>query len=228
MDDVVAAAIDIADAEGLAAVTMRRLARALGVAPMSLYTYVPGKAELLDLMLDTVYGRMPRADLAGLPWRERVTAVATENRDLFRRHPWAATVTTSRPPLGPGQMAKYEHELSAFTGLDLADVDLDAALTFVLGFVQAAARAEAEFAAAGRDSGMTDEQWWESARPYLARVLDPAAYPTATRVGAAAGAAHGAAYDPDHAYEFGLRRVLDGLAALVSPDGGAGPDPSGG
>jgi hypothetical protein len=144
---------------------------------------------------------------------------------MFRAHPWAAGVSTSRPPLGPGLMAKYEHELAAFTGLGLADVDLDAALTFVLGFVAAAARAEAEFAAAGRDSGLTDEQWWESARPYLARVFDPAAYPTAARVGAAAGSAHGAAYSPDHAYEFGLRRVLDGLAALVSPDGVADADP---
>jgi AcrR family transcriptional regulator len=225
VDGVVAAAIELADAEGLAAVTMRRLARSLGVAPMSLYTYVPGKAELLDLMLDSVYARMSRPDLAGLGWRERVTAVATENRDLFRRHPWAATVSTSRPPLGPGQLAKYEHELTAFAGLGLGDVDLDAALTFVLGFVQAAARAEAEFAAAGRDTGLTEAQWWESAGPSLARLVDPAAYPTATRVGTAAGLAHGGAYHPDHAYDFGLGRVLAGLAALVSPDGVADPDP---
>src|SRR6266568_3307462 len=84
---------------GLGSVTMRAVAHALGVVPMSLYTYVPGKAELLDLMLDTVYRQMPRGDLSGMPWRERLAAVAQANRDLFTLHPWIAEVSTSRPPL---------------------------------------------------------------------------------------------------------------------------------
>ncbi|HEX5113850.1 MAG TPA: helix-turn-helix domain-containing protein [Pseudonocardiaceae bacterium] len=96
VDGLVAAAIEVADGRGLAAVTMRRVARSLGVAPMSLYTYVPGNAELLDLMLDAVYARMSRTDLAGRSWRAQVTAVAPENGELFRRHPWAAMVSTSR------------------------------------------------------------------------------------------------------------------------------------
>jgi hypothetical protein len=62
---------------------------------------------------------------------------------------------------------------------------------------------------------MNDEQWWSINAPLLTRVLDSSAYPTAVRVGAAAGAAHGSAYNPDHAYEFGLQRVLDGLGALI-------------
>jgi AcrR family transcriptional regulator len=86
-DRVAAAAIALADSDGLGSVTMRAVAHALGVVPMSLYTYVPGKAELLDLMLDTVYRQMPRGDLSGLPWRERLAAVAHENRDMFTRHP---------------------------------------------------------------------------------------------------------------------------------------------
>ena len=61
----------------------------------------------------------------------------------------------------------------------------------------------------------TDTEWWERAGPLLARAVDPARYPLAARVGAAAGEAHGAAYDPEHAYAFGLERVLDGLAALI-------------
>ena len=76
---------------------MRAVANALGVVPMSLYTYVPGKAELLDLMLDMVYRQMPRGDLSGMPWRERLAAVAQENRDLFTLHPSIAEVSTSRP-----------------------------------------------------------------------------------------------------------------------------------
>jgi AcrR family transcriptional regulator len=215
IDQVVTAAVELADAEGLPAVTMRRVAQMLGVAPMSLYTYVPGKAELLDLMLDSIYGGMPRANLSDMSWRDRVTAVAEENLDLYQQHPWAATVSTSRPPLGPGMMAKYEHELTAFAGLGLDDVDMDAALTFVLGFVQAMARAALDATSVQRDSAMTDEQWWTANQPFLAHVFDPTKYPTAARVGAAAGAAYQGAYSPSHAYDFGLQRVLDGLAALI-------------
>ena len=102
MQTNVAAAIRLADGGGLAAVTIRAVARAVGAAPMSLYTYVPGKAELLDLMLDAAYAAMPRADTSARGWRERVRAVAEENRVLFADHPWAARVGTGRPPLGPG------------------------------------------------------------------------------------------------------------------------------
>jgi AcrR family transcriptional regulator len=220
---VVDAATELADAQGLDAVTMRQVARALGVVPMTLYTYVPGKSELLDLMLDAAYARMPRTDTAGQPWRQRLAAIAAENRRLFEVHPWAAAISTIRPPLGPGQMAKYEHELSAFGSLGLDDVTIDDCLTYLLSFVQACARAAADARDTQRDSAMDDEQWWATNAPLLARVFDESAYPTAARVGAAAGAAHGSAYSPGHAYDFGLQRVLDGLAALIgNPAGPAG------
>lgn len=215
LDAVVAAATRLADQEGLDAVTMRRLAQVLEVAAMTLYTYIPGRAELLDLMLDAVYAEMPRTDTSGQPWRARLTAVAAENRALFDAHPWAAHVSTLRPPLGPGLMAKYEHELAALDGLGLDDVVLDDSLTHLLSFVQAAARAIADAASARQDSAMDDEQWWAANAPLLARVLDERAYPRATRIGTAAGTARGSAHDPDHAYRFGLQRVLDGLAVLV-------------
>ena len=213
---VVATAIEMADAEGLAAVSMRGLAGALGVAPMSLYTYVPTKAELLDLMLDAVYLAMPREPWGRKGWRSRATAVAEANRALFDQHPWAAEISTSRPPLGPGQLAKYEHELRALEATGLDDVQLDGALTFLLDFVRAWARSAHEVEAGRRASGMTDEAWWEATAPVLERAVDPEAYPTATRVGTAAGEAHGSAYAPDAVWRFGLDRVLDGLAALVA------------
>jgi AcrR family transcriptional regulator len=215
IDAVVDAAIELADAQGLDAVTMRQVARTFGVVPMTLYTYVPGKAELLDLMLDAAYARMPRTDTSGQPWRQRLAAIAAENWHLFEIHPWAAAVSTIRPPLGPGQMAKYEHELSAFDGLGLDDVSVDDCLAYLLSFVQACARAAADARNMQRESAVDDRQWWSANAPLLARVLDENAYPTATRVGMAAGAAHGSAYNPDHAYDFGLQRVLDGLAALI-------------
>jgi AcrR family transcriptional regulator len=215
VDRIVASATALADADGLDAVTMRLLAADLGVVPMTLYTYVPGKAELLDLMLDAAYQRMPRTDTTGQPWQQRVTAIADENRALFEAHPWTAAITTGRPPLGPGLMAKYEHELAALDGLGLDDIQMDAALIHLLAFVQAWARAAGDFQATRQDTAMDEEQWWAASGPLLQKVLDPGAYPLAARVGTAAGTAHRGAYDPQHAYDFGLRTILDGLAALM-------------
>ena len=214
---VVEAATALADQEGLGAVTMRRVAQHLGVSAMTLYTYVPGKAELVDLMLDAAYRRLPLTDTTGRPWRARLTAVAEENRALYLAHPWASAVSVLRPPLGPGLMAKYEHELGALDGLGLSDLETDDALTFLLSFVQANARATVDARAAELDSAMNDEQWWAANAPLLGQVLDETAYPLAVRVGRAAGAAQGSAHDPERAYRFGLHRLLDGLAALVDP-----------
>jgi AcrR family transcriptional regulator len=220
IERIVAAAVAIADASGLDAVTMRKVAQALDVAPMSLYTYVPGKSELLDLMLDTVCGEMTRTEPAGSGWRARLEAIAGDNFALYEKHPWVAAVSAVRPPLGPGVTAKYEYELRALDGLGLDDVEMDAALTFLLGFVESCARAALAARAVQQDSAMSDEQWWAANEPLLAKLFDAERYPTAVRVGAAAGAAYQAAFSPAHAYEFGLRRVLDGLGVLIEARAG--------
>ncbi len=214
VDDVVTRAITIADGEGLDAVTMRRLAGDLGVSPMALYGYVPGKAELLDLMLDDRYAAMPRPAHGRAGWRRRLRTVAEANRDLYAAHPWAALVSTGRPPLGPGLMAKYEHELAAVEGTGLDDVEMDAAITLIVSFTRANAL-DAAAARAALTAGRTDAEWWEENAPLLDQVLDPARYPLASRVGTAAGEAHGAAHDSAHAFAFGLERILDGIAALI-------------
>jgi AcrR family transcriptional regulator len=197
VDAVVEAAIALADEAGIEAVTMRAVAERLGVSAMTIYTYLPGKAELLDLMLDALWLAMPREAGAS------IRAVADANRKLYDQHPWAARVTTARPPLGPGLLAKYDHELRAFDGLGLSDVDMDAALTLVLGFVQGIAAQE--------PASTPDAEWWEAAGPLLAEVVDPDRYPLASRVGTAAGEAQGGAYDAERAYEFGLARIIEGL-----------------
>ena len=223
---IVQSATAIADGEGLEALTMRRLAKSLGVGPMALYTYVPGKAELLDLMLDAVYAEMPRDAWGDDSWREKLATVARDNRALFEAHPWAAEISTSRPPLGPGLMAKYEHELSALASAGLDDVDTDAALTFLLDFVRSWALNARAAHATRRDTGMSDEQWWTANAPLLERIVDEEAFPTAARVGAAAGAAQGGAYSPERAWQFGLERVLDGLKAVIdraTSEKGSGP-----
>ena len=215
VDRIVTAAVALADTEGLAALSMRRVAERLGVGTMSLYTHVPGKAELLDAMVDAVQAETPRPDDVPGGWRERLTRIARDNFDLHLRHPWLLEVATHRAVLGPHVAAKYDYELRAVDGIGLTDPEMDSVLTLVLGHVRAAARVTVDADLTRRRTGLTDEQWWQAAAPFLAKVLDPRRFPTAARVGAAAGEAHGAAYDGEHALTFGLDRILDGVEALV-------------
>jgi AcrR family transcriptional regulator len=213
VDLIVRTAIEIADTTGLAALSMRRVAERLNVGTMSLYTYVPGKAELLDVMLDTVFDETtePTQDT----WRARLEHIARENLGLYQRHPWLTQVATSRPVLGPNTIAKYDRELRAIDGIGLTDLEMDSVLTLIGGYVHGAARGAADAKAAERSTGMSDEQWWYAHVPFLERIMDARRYPTAARVGSAAGEAHQAAYNPEHAFEFGLSCVLDGVEMLV-------------
>ena len=214
--EIVRVAVEVADAEGLEALSMRRVAERLGISTMSLYTYVPGKGELLDAMLDEVMGETVGPDETSGGWRERLELVARRNWELYHRHPWMLQVAaTSRPPLGPNVIAKYDYELRAVDGIGLTEVEMDSVLTLVLGHAEGAARRAVVAAQLERRTGTTDDEWWAANAPLLEKVFDAERYPTAVRVGAAAGAAYGAAYDPEHAFEFGLGCVLDGVEALV-------------
>ncbi|WP_233520332.1 TetR/AcrR family transcriptional regulator [Prauserella sp. PE36] len=215
LDDVVASALAIADAEGLAAVSMRRVASDLGVTAMSLYGYVPGKAELIDLLVDRVVGEVDIS--AALPdgWRARLEHVARQNWDLSLRHPWLLQVSSSRPVLGPNMIAKYDYELRAVAGLGLTSVEMDLVVTLITDYTHGAARNAVEAARAGQQTGQTDLEWWEEYSPLLEKVFDPERYPTAAQVGGEVGAEYQAASDPSSAFEFGLRRVLDGVGVLI-------------
>ncbi|SCG67763.1 TetR/AcrR family transcriptional regulator [Micromonospora halophytica] len=224
VERIVRAAIEVADTEGLAALSMRRVAERLAVGTMSLYTHVPGKGELLDVMLDTVYGETTRPPDVGGGWRGRLEQIARENWALYLRHPWLLQVATTRPPLGPNVTAKYEYELRAVEGVGLTDLEMDAVITLVDGYVHGAVRGAVEAAQAAQRTGMTDEQWWRAHAPYLEKVMDPQRFPTAARVGSAAGQEYQGPSDPARAFEFGLARILDGVAVLIGErQGGAGP-----
>ncbi|MDA0635266.1 TetR/AcrR family transcriptional regulator [Nonomuraea sp. MCN248] len=223
VDRIVRAAVEVADAEGLQGLSMRRVAEKLGVGTMSLYTYVPGKPELLDLMLDTVYGETARPEDVPGGWRGRLELIARENWALYLRHPWLLQVAVSRPVLGPNLTAKYDYELRAVDGIGLTDVEMDSVITLITGFVHGTARGAVEAAQAESQTGMSDEQWWAAHAPFFGRIADPARFPTAARVGQATGESLGAAYSAEHAFTFGLARVLDGIQALVDGRTQAGP-----
>lgn len=219
---IVAAGIELADADGLAALSMRRVAERLGVGAMSLYTHVPGRPDLVQLMTDTALGGL-YADVdepARAPggWRGGMEFVARRNWELYLRHPWLLDVAGSRPVLGPNTSLKYEAELRPLDGIGLSDLEMDSVLTLVLTHVTGTASALAAASRASAESGMTDEQWWLEHAPVLTALIDPTLFPVAGRVGTASSQEYNAAGDPVHALSFGLRCILDGVARLLPED----------
>lgn len=208
--DVVARAMALGDSGGLDAVTIRATAESLSMSPMSVYTHVNSRDDLLVLMVDAAHASAALPPFGRTSWRARVRRVADANLALLRAHPWLLDVNDDRVALGPGTIAKYDHELHTFDGTGLGDLDRDAALAFVLDFVRSSASAR-------RQSGDADfNQMWQESAGSLGTYLGDA-YPLAQRVGGAAGAHMAAPYSADHAWEFGLRRVAAGLADLIEP-----------
>ena len=225
---IVRAAIELADAEGLEGLSMRKVAERLGFTTMSLYRHVPGRDHLLDLMRDAVMGlpgTIPpegqgeetaegqgeeTAEEAGEGaggWRVRLEACAREGWELRKRHPWVAEVRGTRRVPGPNAVAHYEYMLSAVSATGLRPAEMIAVVGLVARFVDSEAVRLAEVARTERLSGVSEEEWW-GARDTLYARLDR--YPTLSYLWAAGG------YDePEDPFEFGLRRVLDGIEVLV-------------
>lgn len=221
---ITAAAIGIADAEGLTALSMRRVADKLGVSPMALYTYVPGKAELIDVMLDTVSAELPLLDRQPGSWRARVELWARAALDSYQRHPWVLHVATPHPPMGPNEVARGDSALRALSSTGLAPREIVALMSAVDGYVRGVARSTVDASRVAQRTGLTDEQWYQSRAPYLETLIDAERFPTMRAFHEA-----GVFEDPLDVFTFGLARLLDGTEALVrarqSEDGGPPASP---
>ncbi|OLZ61699.1 TetR/AcrR family transcriptional regulator C-terminal domain-containing protein [Amycolatopsis keratiniphila] len=208
---IVAAAVEVADAEGLSSLSMRKVAERFGTTTMSLYRYVPGKAELVELMRDAVYGEFPMGSSDGLGWRAGLERWARRAWEMHHRHPWLVHSAGSRRLPGPNIMAGYDHALDVASRSGLAPAEVIAVVNLVGGFVESAARQAGEAAELQRRTGVTHERWW-SERESLFERLDR--YPALERLWKAGGMDA-----PLDAFEFGLRRTLDGIEALVRSQG---------
>lgn len=228
VDEIVAAAIELADAEGLAALSMRKVAARLGRSAMALYTYVPSKDELLDLMLDRVLGELP-TDLEPTDgWRPAVEAFARAMFDHAERHPWVLQVASSRPLLGPNELDVHEAQLRLLDGLGLSGVDMVRAVGLVDSFVRGAARGVADARAAEQATGLSDDEWWNERAPLFEEMSGDAwgdRWPVSGRMGEEQ-AFDQLDRDPNDdtpylvwveldLFEFGLQRVLDGLEVFI-------------
>jgi len=205
---IAAAAVSIADSEGLDAVTMRRLAGDLGVAPMAAYRYVGGKDELLELMVDFVYGELPLPDEAA-DWRTTMRTLALRTRAMLLEHPWARTTVVT---LTPNLLAVPERALAALDGLGV-DVDtMMAVLRTVTSYVDGAVAAEVGLLRLMRDRGWSDKDETRTGlAPQMSWLMSTGRYPSYQRY------IREATRKDDHRWQFeiGLDCVLDGIAARM-------------
>lgn len=160
VDLIVETAVAVADAEGMAALSMRAVGERLGRTAMALYTYVPGKNELLDLMYDRVHAELPvEYDLRD-GWRAAVTARARDLWEFHLRHPWTLQVSQARPVLGPYEYAALETSARIMRGTGLPAPELRRVFSALHHFVRGAAQTVAEARQAASATGLTDDEWW--------------------------------------------------------------------
>jgi AcrR family transcriptional regulator len=225
VDEVVRAAIAVADAEGLPAFSMRKVADRLGLKLMSIYTYVPGRAELIGLMTDEVAGERALPPHEGA-LRQRLAGVAWQRWDEFHRHPWLLQVEDSRPWIGPHVSDRYEWQLAAVEGAGFTDLEMDQVITLVGNFAAGSARFSIDMRRTAEQSGISDAEWWAVNAPVLERLMPADAYPISGRVGQAAGQEYNAVGDPDRSFRFGLDRILDGIERLLDRQPSTSPAPT--
>ncbi|NUT95912.1 MAG: TetR/AcrR family transcriptional regulator [Saccharothrix sp.] len=203
---IVGAAIRLADADGLDAVSLRKVAGVLDVGPMRLYGYIATKEELLDLMVDAVHAEIRPT---GHDWREALRSLAETTRQAAHRHEWLADLLGGRPQLGPNTLAGGEAVLAA-----MGDLDLDAvvpAVAAVTAYVVGAVRREITERRAERASGMDQEQWQRTHGPYLQRTFATGRFPALARV-----VHDGPHLDADETFRTGLEFLLDGIGARLA------------
>lgn len=211
VERIARAGIELADAEGLVAVSMRRVAKELGVGTMSLYRYVPSKSELLDLMLDRVYDGLPDPPEPTGGWRKGMTEIAHGTWEMYHEHIWLLQVSQARPLLGPHAVRSFQYALRVVADTGLSDVEKINLIVLVDGYVVGAARNSIDAAQAAARTGVSDESFWATQEPFLTKMLASGDYPLMTALDPTAFQTAGS-----QAFEFGLERVLDGIEIFIA------------
>jgi AcrR family transcriptional regulator len=215
VDQIVAGAIELADAEGLEACSMRKVAEKLGTSATSLYAYVPDRSSLIGLMVDEVVGNTGHPELQD-SLRDRLRQIAEMLWAEYLRHPWLLDAQSHRPWIGPNISDRYEWQLRAVEGSGLNDLAMDH--TVALLGTHAAANAEQAIIAKklAEGSGISDQEWWDVNGPILEQVMPADVYPISGRVGSAVGMKYGAVTSHRAVFEYGLEIILDGVEAQIN------------
>ncbi|MCZ7375910.1 TetR/AcrR family transcriptional regulator [Micromonospora sp. WMMC250] len=207
---IVAAAIALADEDGLDAVSVRKVAARLGAGPMRLYGYIATKDELFDLMVDEIYSEILPGEQPG-DWREALRVLAHRTRQTALRHNWLADLLGGRPALGPNALAVTEATLATLDGL--ADIDtVMRAVETVSAYFTGAIRREVANLRAERATGLSKQDWQRASGPHVTRMLATGRFPALAR------AVHdGTHVDAETSFTAGLEWVLDAVAAKITP-----------
>ncbi|MGP4097414.1 TetR/AcrR family transcriptional regulator C-terminal domain-containing protein [Nonomuraea sp. KM90] len=217
-EHVLRTAIEIADAEGLGAVSMRRLAAELGVGPMSLYRHVANKDELVTQMVDQVFGESELPTPGPEGWRAKLELVSRRQWQLGQRHIWLPrAISFTRPLLVPNMMAHTEWTLRALDGLGLSMTTRIREALALHALVVTVALSRADEVEAEQETGVTLTRWWLEQQHRSDELLDSGRFPLlATIPGEAVS-------DLDGLFEYSLARHLDGFAVLLQERTPAGP-----
>ncbi|MEV5694056.1 TetR/AcrR family transcriptional regulator [Micromonospora globbae] len=210
---IVAAAVALADAEGLPAVSMSRVAKELGAATMALYRYVGAKEELLTLMVDAAYGEPPAPAGSGPDWRVGLSRWAWAEREALRRHPWIVRVPIGSPPLTPHQLGWLDAGLRCLDGTGLTEPEKMSVMLLLTSYVRNEALLTAQLLDAAQAAGREPGAVMPAYARLVARLADPARFPALHAV--LASGALDSDDDPDDEFTFGLDRLLDGVETLV-------------
>jgi AcrR family transcriptional regulator len=211
LERIVEAAVDVASSEGLAAVSMSRIASELGAATMSLYRYVATKDELLALMVDAAFQAVAAAEPEE-DWRAALSRWAQEHLAVLRRYPWVVRLPLSGPPIMPNQVVWFERGLWSLRNTGLAEEEKVSVLLLVNGFVRNEALLKADLQVAA-GAGSTVAEAMSSYGRLLSRLVDPVRFPAISA--AIASGIFEQSDESDADFTFGLERILDGVDALV-------------
>ncbi|GHO51375.1 TetR/AcrR family transcriptional regulator [Ktedonospora formicarum] len=210
---IVQIALDLADTEGIDAISTRRIAAALSVSAMALYGYIERKEDVLDLMIDAVYGEVTiqlQQDPRG--WRSNLQEIAVQTRAVMHRHPWFASLIGHRAVLGPNALKQTDYRLGIVSqlGFDMTTSRSILAMfnAYVVGFVLF----EMGEAEAQRRTGLSEQEWQQQVGPYVQEhIIDSGRYPHLTQA-----LVEGEEASANEMFLFGLTRLLEGIAAYAA------------
>jgi AcrR family transcriptional regulator len=219
--EIVTTAVRIADAEGVEAVSMRRLADELGVATMTPYTHVESKDDLIDLMRDAVAAEMILPEPIPADWREALRAIAHRTKDAFEAHSWSLDITSRRPRARINRLRHVEQSVGIMVRLEVAPQTGRAILMsiddYVIGYCARKRMRQRMLASLGPE-GKEALRHFHDPDPEVAAALEAGELPLIKKITGRRGRRDAPfGVPPDSGFEPGLEWLLDGIEGAVEP-----------
>lgn len=210
VERIVDAAVELADADGIGAVSMAAVASSLGFTPMSLYRYVSAKDDLLLLMQEQATGLPPETvrDLEG--WRPRLLALFAAQVLLYQRHPWMLSLPINGSPITPHSSAWLDASLEALEATPLSADERMAVALAVTGNARWCGIVQAGYTEQSRGSGLAPDEVARRESELYDRVITADEFPALRRA-----IDDGVFTSPSDPFRFGIERVFDGVAAYI-------------